>query len=111
MKRRLHGLDPQPPPEISSYSDRANLCASEIYLALGLNYGRTMEARERGCLAARWSEVERAKLPPPMADSLWDEAVRAAEKLRKRRPVKKPGAMFCRIWAALLAKAKVGALT
>jgi len=111
LERRLRGLDPQPPPEMSPYSDRANLFASEIYLALGLNYGRTMEARERGCLAARWSEVERASLPPPVADSLWDEAIQAARKLRKRRTVKKPGAMFCRIWTALLTKAKTGVLT
>ncbi len=110
LDRRLRGLDPQPPPEISRYSDRANLFASEIYLALGLNYGRTMAAREHGCFAARWTEVEQAGLPPPMADRLWDHAVRTANKLRKRRAIKKPGGMFCRIWGALLAKAKAGTL-
>jgi hypothetical protein len=110
LDRRLRGLDPQPPPEISRYSDRANLFASEIYLALGLNYGRTMAAREHGCFAARWTEVEQVGLPPPMADRLWDHAVRTASKLRKRRAIKKPGGMFCRIWGALLAKAKAGTL-
>lgn len=110
LDRRLRGLDPQPPPEISRYSDRANLFASEIYLALGLNYGRTMAAREHGCFAARWTEAEQAGLPPPMADRLWDHAVRTANKLHKRRAIKKPGGMFCRIWEALLAKAKAGTL-
>jgi len=109
LDRQLRGLDPLPP-AVSQYSDRANLFASEMYLALGLQYGRTMAARERGCFAARWTEAERAGLPPPMADRLWEHAVQAATKLRKRRTLKKPGGMFCRIWAALLAKAKAGTL-
>jgi len=108
IERRLRGSPPQA--SEGRYSDRANLFATEIYMALGLQYGRTMAARERGCFAARWTEAELVGLPPPMAEALWDHAVLAAGKLRKKRRVKKPGGMFCRIWAALLAQAKAGVL-
>ena len=111
LEQRLRGARREPPREAARYSDKANLFAAEIYLALGLNYGRTMAAREHGCFAARWTEVELASLPPPMAECLWDHAVRAANKLGKRRRLKKPGGMFCRIWSVLLAQAKAGALT
>ena len=51
------------------------------------------------------TKAERAGLPPPVAAKLWDEALTQAGKLRKKRKLKKPGAMFCRIWDSLLAKA------
>jgi len=90
------------------YSDKAKEFAAMIYQALGLAYGRTMMARELGTFAACWTKAERAGLPPPTAVTLWDEAVTQASKLRKNRRVKKPGAMFCRIWDSLLAKAGAG---
>ena len=110
IERRLQGLPAEPPPDESRYSDRAKLFASEIYVALGLNYGRRMEARELGCFASRWTDAEEAGLPPPVADRLWDHAVQAAGKLRKRRKLKKPGGMFCRVWTALLTKATASTL-
>ena len=68
IERRLRGSPSEP--FDGRYSDRANLFAAEIYLALGLHYGRTMAAREHGCFAARWTEAESAGLPPPMAAGL-----------------------------------------
>ncbi len=90
------------------YSDRAKEFAARIYEDLGLAYGRTMMARELGTFAACWTRAERAGLPPPIAATLWDEAVTQAGKLRKKRRLKKPGAMFCRVWDGLLAKAGPG---
>ena len=110
MERRLRGMEPEPPPSDEKYSDRAKLFAAEIYVALGMRYGPRMEARELGCFASRWTEAELAALPPPMEARLWDHAVRDAAKLRKRRKLHRPGAMFCDIWTALLSKAKAGTL-
>jgi len=93
------------PPVDRRYSDRAQEFAALIYQALGLAYGRVMRARELGTFAACWTKAERAGLPPPVAAKLWDEALTQAGKLRKKRKLKKPGAMFCRIWDSLLAKA------
>jgi hypothetical protein len=92
------------------YTDRAYLFAAEIYTALDLYCGDREFAREMACFAARWTEAELAALPPPVETALWDQAVRHAAKVRRKKRAKKPGAVWCDIWTALLAKAKTGEL-
>jgi len=104
--RVLRGTElPEPDGFEQRYSDRAKEFAPTIYRALGLAYGRVMMARELGTFAACWTKAELTGLPPPIAAQLWAEALTQASKLRKKRKLKKPGAMFCRIWNSLLAKA------
>ena len=110
IEQRLRGVNSPESATERRYSDRAYLFAAEVYQALDLHYGRRMQERELGCFAARWSEVELAGLPPPTAETLWSCAIAEAFKLRKKRKLKKPGGMFCRIWASLLVKAKAGTL-
>ena len=107
--RVLRGTEPPEPEGFEQrYSDRAKEFAVTIYRALGLAYGRVMMARELGTFAACWTKAELTGLPPPVATELWAEALTQASKLRKKRKLKKPGAMFCRIWDSLLAKAGAG---
>ena len=104
IERHLRG---QPPPaDGGRYSDRAETFAGEIYLALGLNYGRLQAARERGCFAARWTEAETAGLAPSAADRLWNHALEKAKELAKKKRVKKPGSMFCTLWPIMLSQAR-----
>ncbi len=109
IERQLLGFDPEP--EESRYSARAEAFAAEIYLAMDLGYGRNQAARERGTLASCWTRAEAAGLPPPMLDRLWDHAIVAARKLRKKkRRLRNAGSMFSEIWKRLLAKAQAGSL-
>jgi len=110
----LDGTGPPAEPEgfEQRYSDAAKEFAAAIYEDLGLAYLRTQKARELGTFAACWTKAERAALPPPIAATLWGEARRQARKhhTSKKPRLKRPGAMFCRIWDSLLAKAGSGNL-
>jgi hypothetical protein len=62
-----------------------------------------------------WSMAQNAKLKPSVMSALWNEAVAEADKLgnNRRRLVKmrKPAAVWWRIFKSLLGKAKAGELT